>query len=57
MYNAETGEVLVTKAKIDGQTYQGYLVKGFKPISKINGLNIVVSKLTDEDKINLNKIT
>ena len=42
MYNPVTGDLLVTKAKVDGKVYQSYLTKGYIKIGLIDGFNIVV---------------
>lgn len=55
MYNHITGEVLITQAKIDGPTYQGYLNKSYKAIATVKGFNVVVSKLNNAELINLNE--
>jgi hypothetical protein len=56
MYNISNGEILVTKAKIEGNVYQGYLKAGFKAIGRIDGFNVVACQLINKDKIILNNI-
>ena len=43
MYNPSTGDLLVTKAKVDGKVYQSYLAEGYIKIGLVDGFNIVVN--------------
>lgn len=42
MYNPSTGDLLATKAKTDGKTYQCYIAKGYIKIGWVDGFNVVV---------------
>jgi hypothetical protein len=42
MYNLNNGNFLVTAAKEDGKTYQGYLEEGYIKIGTVSGFDVRV---------------
>jgi hypothetical protein len=54
LHNKKAGTVIVTGANIDGHVYKKRILEGFRPIGKVNGINIVTYDLKStysDDKV------
>jgi len=45
LHNKKAGNVIVTAANVDGNVYKKRILEGFRPIGKVNGINIVTYDL------------